>query len=272
MARLLDFAKIHAAGNDFIILDKDTYPELELTEKRIQKICDRHLGIGGDGIILVSCISENKIGMKYYNSNGCEGEMCGNGLRATVLFTYMLGLIKSDFWFTIEAVDGNHRAIFESPDQIKVEVKVHDQLSQISSKELNLSEGNNVWGFINTGVPHLVINVKSDLDTINVFELGRKLRNHLMFKKDGTNVNFVKIIEDNKLQVRTYERGVEAETLSCGTGVTATALSYWQQLNPNSDKVEIITRGGVLWVVKENDYYYLTGPAKMVFVGHYMLD
>lgn len=271
MRRLIDFAKIQAAGNDFVLIGGDTYRSKHLNAPTIRAACDRHLGIGGDGLIVISRLKRNSIKMSYYNADGSEGEMCGNGLRASVLYSYILGMIQAKKWFNIKARDGTHRAIFHSPDNIIVEVKVQDQLRSVSRHELGLGAEYEVWGFINTGVPHLVLGIDAGFETLDVFGNGKKLRNHLMFKKEGTNVNFVNILGKNQLRVRTYERGVESETLSCGTGVTACALTYWHLFASDSKQVEIITRGGRLNVFRENGRYFLQGPARIAFIGQYLL-
>jgi diaminopimelate epimerase len=272
MKKLIDFAKIQAAGNDFIAIDQDRFKLRNLPAVVIRKICDRHWGIGGDGILLVGQKKDHSITMRYFNADGSEGEMCGNGLRASVLFAYMLGNIRARESFIIHAKDGKHRARYDSADRIVVQVNAHNEVQPLSAKDLQLGKNEQVWGFIDTGVPHLVIETSRNLEAVNVLAEGEKLRNHLMFRDKGTNVNFVNVLPGNRLQVRTYERGVESETLSCGTGVTACALSFWKRYASDSNEIEIITRGGLLRVFKENNQYFLVGPAAVVFTGQYLIQ
>lgn len=272
MKKLIEFAKIQATGNDFVVIDQDRFELKNLPAEVIRKICDRHRGIGGDGILLVGQRKDGTITMRYYNADGSEGEMCGNGLRAAVLFAYMLGHIRCHQWVYIHARDGKHRARYDSTDRIVVQVITNNEIQALSARDLHLGEHEQVWGFINTGVPHLVIESGQDLEAVNVLVEGKKLRNHLMFKDKGTNVNFVKVLPGNRLQVRTYERGVESETLSCGSGVTACALAYWKRYAPGSGEIEIVTRGGLLRVIKDNNEYFLAGPAEVVFTGQYLIQ
>jgi len=208
--------------------------------------------------------------MKYFNADGSLGEMCGNALRATVLFSNLLGKIKINAWHTVLADDGDHAVYMNSVDAIQVEIKVKNPLEDVSADNIGLNNNFQVLGFINTGVPHLVLNTTPDLEQIDVVGLGRELRYHQRFQPAGTNVNFVKIKNDNQLQIRTYERGVEDETLSCGTGIIACTIAYWNKSGQEHSDVSISTLGGSLQVFHQNKKLYLKGPARVAFVGQYL--
>lgn len=270
MSRSIDFTKIEATGNDFIFIDKKKNDIKELSADNIRVMCNRRTGIGADGIVLILSGEIKPLKMKYFNADGSLGEMCGNALRATVLFGYLLGKIKMNSWQLVEADDGEHHVIMDSAEQIQVEIKVKNTLKDVPEKDLNLTNDLETLGFINTGVPHLVLKTESDLSDLDVLSLGRDLRYHRLFHPEGTNVNFIKVIGNDQLQVRTYERGVENETLSCGTGIIASALAYWQKFGLASSVTEISTLGGKLSVFYQDDRLFLKGPARVAFVGQYL--
>ena len=269
MSRLIDFAKIEATGNDFIFVDKRKNKIDEISTDKIISMCDRHLGIGADGVVITSETPDQMVKMEYFNADGSRGEMCGNALRATVLFSYMLGNIKLNCPLQLEADDGEHEILMESSENIQVEIKIKNQLENVNLLGVNLENDLSPLGFINTGVPHLVLLSESDLNNINVVKIGRELRFHKMFQPAGTNVNFLKINEINQLQVRTYERGVENETLSCGTGIIASCIAYWNLKGGDVSGISISTLGGDLSVFYSNDKLFLKGPARVAFVGQY---
>ena len=204
--------KYHGAGNDFIILDNRKFQYNSLTTEQIKLLCDRHFGIGGDGLMLLGPGNRYEFSMRYFNADGHEGTMCGNGGRCLVAFAAHKGITNFEF----EATDGHHHAeILELGErQCIVKLKMIDinQYQQYSEKSY----------FLNTGSPHYVEFVE-DVMEYPVDEKGKYWRWHKDFK-GGTNVNFVEI-SDNKIKVRTYERGVEAETLACGTGATASSIA-----------------------------------------------
>ena len=270
MSKLIDFAKIEATGNDFVFIDTIKNNFKEISTENIVKICDRHKGIGADGIVLISYNDDESVKMKYYNADGSRGEMCGNGLRATVLFSNLLGKIKIKTWQNVIADDGEHDVYMDSTDAIQVEIKIKNPLEDISAADIGLNGNFQVFGFINTGVPHLVLNTLSELDAIDVVKLGRDLRYHKHFQPAGTNVNFLKIIDENELQIRTYERGVENETLSCGTGIIASTIAYWTKSGNEHSDVTITASGGQLQVFYQNDKLFLKGPANVAFIGQYL--
>lgn len=272
MEQLVEFAKIEAAGNDFILIDQRKIYNRLLSADQIKRMCDRHFGIGADGIILLSVSKKTGLGMRYFNADGSEGGMCGNGLRAVVLFANILSLVELHQSFELTAGDGIHEAQIDSPDHIKVEILSHGESRPVQQEKLDLQPDLKILGFVNTGVPHLVVGVESELDKIDVNKIGSRLRNHLMFASDGTNVNFIKAISEKKIKVRTYERGVENETLSCGTGVTASVLVYWDKFHPDGNSLEIETNGGKLEVIRKGKRIFLKGPAHVVFIGQYLIE
>lgn len=252
----LPFWKYQATGNDFILID-DRANEFHPGPELITALCDRRFGIGADGLIMIRLHPEADFDVVYYNSDGSQS-LCGNGSRAAVKFAQYLGIVTTTTRFN--AYDGIHEATVLANEEIRL--KMNDV------KEFHhLKEGD----FIYTGSPHLVRYV-TYLEGHNVPGEGRAFRNHLAFQPGGTNVNFVEEKENKILFVRTYERGVEDETLSCGTGVTAVALSA--AAKGYSSPVQIKTRGGNLQVefkTGHNGQYsdiYLIGPAKLVFSGH----
>ena len=268
MARL-DFIKMNGAGNDFVMLDNRS-GNLHLTEQQIGFLCDRHRGVGADGLLVLE-ITKNKISyqMRYYNADGIEVEMCGNGARC---FTrYLAGLEKLSGQIAFQTKAGVIRGTLQG-DQVQIvmstpfDLQLNQILSLEPAQELELHS-------INTGVPHAVLFV-NDLNAIPVSEIGRTIRHHARFDPVGTNVNFVQIKEPQLLEIRTYERGVEDETLACGTGVVASALIH-HLLSGISSPIFVVTKGGDrlrvdFQVAKESLEVIgvaLTGPADFVFSG-----
>ncbi|MBN1388817.1 MAG: diaminopimelate epimerase [Bacteroidales bacterium] len=250
------FNKYHGTGNDFIIIDNRDDKISPHNEELIKYLCNRHTGIGSDGLIIIYDHDFHDFEMKYFNSDGRESTMCGNGARCAVAFARKAGLGKGAYTFL--ANDGIHK------------YKISDELISISlcdTKPPVIIAGNH---FIDTGSPHYVINVP-DCKNVNVIEKGRSIRWSDMFTPGGTNVNFVEHGRD-EIFVRTYERGVENETLSCGTGVTAAAISSKWNKGSGKYNVNVNTPGGRLSVgfeLGENliTGICLTGPAQFVFAG-----
>ena len=253
----MNFFKYQGTGNDFILIDDREQRFPAINQALIERLCDRRFGIGADGLILLQNDSDYDFRMVYFNADGAEGSMCGNGGRCIVRFAYDLGLFETKTRFV--AVDGEHLAEIHG-DEVRLKMSdvsnMHEQGSQT---------------FLNTGSLH-VVSFVTDLDNpdvVNVVADGRTIRHDARFQPGGTNVNFVQVLDNNSLYVRTYERGVEDETYSCGTGVTAVALvAYQQEGIPNP--VAIRTRGGNLRVSfnaqadGQFDEIYLIGPAKRV--------
>jgi diaminopimelate epimerase len=270
-----NFSKMNGAGNDFIMFD-NREGHLVLNHSEIAHLCDRHRGIGADGVLLLDppLCSETMARMRYYNADGHEVDMCGNGARcftryAANLFHQTCGKIPFETGAGIvvgELLGDQVKICMSTPHSLQL----HQALGEY--QEIHS---------INTGVPHIVFFVE-DLEHTPVIETGRAVRHHSHFAPNGTNVNFVKILEPNLLAIRTYERGVEDETLACGTGVVAAALVH--HLLSNIDPpMKILVRGGetleVDFISKPfiNNFpqfkeVSLTGPANFVFEGSIVLN
>ncbi len=250
------FNKYQGAGNDFIMIDNRRGLINPEDSVLINRLCDRRFGIGADGLILVSDYKGPAFEMKYFNSDGKLGSMCGNGGRCTAHFALKCGIAGINQKFM--AFDGLHEA------QVEKDI-VRLQMADVKSYKIL---DNNY--FINTGSPHYIL-FADDIDNINVNEEGKKIRWSEKFAPGGTNVNFVQVIE-NGLKIRTFERGVEEETLACGTGVTASAIAAVLKGHFDTSPVNVRARGGNLKVEfrienKEITNVWLTGPATFVFEG-----
>lgn len=258
---MIHFYKYHGTGNDFIIINMMRNP-YSLSTEQIAFLCDRHQGIGADGLMMLMKSDDYDFKMKYFNSDGREGSMCGNGGRCMLAFAHDMGIIKEHYRFI--AVDGEHegRILNEHISEKLVELKMSDVLDV---KMINDKYE------INTGSPHL-LDFRENIEFLNVYEEGKNIRYSDTYKKEGINVNFVEQ-DENQLFVRTYERGVENETLACGTGVTAAAIASSISQNLNYMNFDIKVLGGQLNVrFKTEDginfhSIYLTGPAVFVFEG-----
>lgn len=251
------FFKYQGTGNDFVMIDDRelTFPAQD--RAYIAHLCDRRFGVGADGLILIQNIEGYDFRMVYFNADGGEGSMCGNGGRCAVRFAQQLGIIAHQTKFI--AVDGEHEARIEGE---KIYLKMQDVQGIENTPE---------YVFLNTGSPHTVTFVPH-LAEFDVTQAGKAIRYSPRFVEKGTNVNFVEKIGEQQIFVRTYERGVEAETYSCGTGVTACALITYLQ-NNMQNPIQIKTLGGELQVSFEQvgkdsfQNIYLAGPAQMVFEG-----
>jgi diaminopimelate epimerase len=254
----IEFYKFQGAGNDFVMLDNRNHLYDSLTAEMVKQLCDRHFGIGGDGLMLLNNKEGYDFEMIYYNSDGNLGSMCGNGGRCIVKFALMLGIRKREYVFL--ASDGVHHA------EVMMDKEVKLQMQDV--KDVEYGAGDFI---LNTGSPHYVQFVKNAASN-DVVNEGRKIRNSKEFLKEGVNVNFVEVLSDDEIMVRTYERGVEDETLSCGTGVTASALMAAHN-DIGFNRVEVKTTGGNLCVEfekmsdKEFCNIWLLGPADFVFSG-----
>ena len=257
----IPFYKYQGTGNDFILIDNRTGIANHLSQPTIEKWCDRKFGIGADGLMLL----QNKEGfdfeMVYYNSDGNLTGMCGNGGRCITAFAQFLGILKENKAYFL-AVDGPHEALLDGDSY--VELKMIDVSANYNPQEAI---------FLDTGTLHHVEFV-ANVDAIDVYQEGKAIRYSPTYQKEGVNVNFVELTKPYHLKVATYERGVEDETLSCGTGVTAAAIAYQMQEQPNQspNPVHIKTKGGNLKVrfqQKNNSFYdiWLCGPATQVFSG-----
>lgn len=253
---MINFVKYQGTGNDFVMIDNRDMG-ISLEASHIEALCDRKMGIGADGVILIQNHQELDFEMVYYNSDGSQS-MCGNGSRCAVQFANTLDMINGTHTNFL-STDGPHEANIE--DGI-----IHLHLSDVSETKLL----DNSELFIDTGSPHHIRFVE-DANTCNVFEDGKKVRYDERYSPGGTNVNFVEILDDNSIFVRTYERGVEDETLSCGTGVTAASIAA--STKNMKSPINIKTLGGNLKVSfdhETNGHFtnvYLIGPAEKVFEG-----
>ncbi len=254
----IHFQKWQATGNDFIIVDNRNKILKNLSSEWISMICDRNFGVGADGFMFIQNHQNLDFEMRYFNADGNEAEMCGNGARSIIGFARSLGIIADST--TFQAIDGIHNGWITRQDHYRIKMV---DVDVINSVDRGL--------FLNTGVPHLVI-VTADPDQIAIVKQGREIRYSKEFAPDGTNVNFI----DNRsdiIRMRTYERGVENETLSCGTGAVASAIATEYMNNSGKSKYEVQASGGLLKISfnrSDTDQFrdiYLEGEAKMVFKG-----
>ena len=259
----MKFYKYQGTGNDFVMIDNRSMQFPAGNTAFINLLCDRRFGIGADGLILLEDTPGYDFKMVYFNADGRESTMCGNGGRCIAAFAKFLGIANDETDFL--AIDGPHKASF-------ADGKVYLQMKDVLQFECRESDF-----VLNTGSPHYVIFVK-DLSKVSIIEEAHKIRHNHEFHKDGINVNFVQIIDSGKIKVRTYERGVEDETFSCGTGVVAAAISNFLKVNKSVDGLqEVITsievKGGALevsFLINENLHagnVTLIGPAEQVFSG-----
>ena len=257
----LEFHKYQGTGNDFIILDNSTGNYSLLGKPQVEFLCNRRFGIGADGLILLEKKEGFDFHMKYFNSDGNESSMCGNGGRCITAFANALKLINGSADFT--AIDGVHQAVIKKRDPVIVKLKMND-VTGYDNIGTDL--------YLNTGSPHYVRFV-NDVMKVNVTEEGRSVRNSERFREQGTNVNFVEPVSSG-LKVRSYERGVEDETLSCGTGVTASVLAAVVKgiVKESAGKCEVTSMGGILNVYFKKTRsgfadVWLEGEAKFVYSG-----
>ena len=252
-----NFYKYQGTGNDFVMIDNRRETFDKTNTSHIALLCNRRFGIGADGLILLENHKTLDFKMVYYNSDGNESSMCGNGGRCLVAFAKQLGVISNKA--TFEAVDGLHHATIE------------DNTVTLQMQDVHTIEKHDNHVFLNTGSPHHV-QFEEQIEDFDIKMAGSKIRYGAPYYKAGSNVNFVKKISDTTFVVRTYVRGVEDETLSCGTGVTAVALAMHSLGETKQNRVTLHTQGGDLQVSfsKEGDSYYnvcLIGPATFVYKG-----
>lgn len=254
------FSKYQGAGNDFVMVDNRSGQFAPFqSQENIARLCHRHFGIGADGLILLeeSTVPGSAFKMVYYNSDGAESTMCGNGGRCVVAYAAALGLASSET--TFEAIDGVHQATLHADAMVN--------LHMVDVEEIKTyPEGY----FVHTGSPHFVVCVP-DPAAVDVAKEGKFWRHHERFGSGGTNVNFISLLDDGTLRIRTFERGVEAETLACGTGNVAAALVA-HALHGLPSPIGLHTEGGPLKVsfeVKDKGYaqIWLYGPSLPVFDG-----
>ncbi|WP_027421325.1 diaminopimelate epimerase [Crocinitomix catalasitica] len=254
---MIDFYKYQGTGNDFILIDnsKDDF-KANKVDYAI-KWCDRKFGIGADGLIFIEPSTKGDFLMDFYNPDGSQS-FCGNGSRCSVAFAKFLGIIKDQTNF--EAIDGMHQAVI-SDKHVKIEMQQYGAIESIGNDH-----------FIDTGSPHYVA-YRNGVNE-NIVEYGKSIRYSDRFKTKGTNVNLIAEKGDRNIEIWTYERGVEAETLACGTGATACGISFAQKHNIDKGIIEVKAQGGHLRIhleASKNDKVYqniwLEGPAEFVFKG-----
>ena len=259
----LSFYKYQGTGNDFIILDNRLGLYDNINSKQVAHLCNRKFGIGADGLMLMNTKEGFDFEMIYYNADGNTSTMCGNGGRCMIRFAYHMGLHNYTYRFL--AVDGIHEGEIDLNNIIRL------KMSNVSSVIFQ-----NSHAVLNTGSPHFVKFVH-DIMNVDVVETGRNIRESKPYFEEGINVNFVESMDDDAIYVRTYERGVEDETMSCGTGVTAAALVSAHN-SRGFNRVEVRTPGGKLSVefdkISETEFQdiWLCGPAELVFKGELELN
>jgi diaminopimelate epimerase len=253
----MEFYKYQGTGNDFIIIDNRDNMFRKNETKYIAQLCDRRFGIGADGLILLEHDDAVDFRMVYFNADGNESSMCGNGGRCITAFAKYLGMISNSAIFM--AIDGLHSA------------NIKDDLVELQMQDVATVEKHLDYVFLDTGSPHHV-QLQNDLEDFDIKTEGSKIRYGEPYNKVGTNVNFVKKVSEDSFDVRTYERGVEDETLSCGTGVTAVAIAMHYIGETEKNLVTLHTKGGNLNVSfkRNGDSYtdiWLIGSATQVFKG-----
>jgi diaminopimelate epimerase len=263
---MLHFTKMDGAGNDFVMIDNRT-GNVQLRPEQVVQICDRHRGVGADGILLLENTKDGAdFRMRYYNRDGGEAEMCGNGARCFARFAHKIAGAPENLSFQTPA-----GVIAAELHGELVTLRMSEPKDLRLSIELVVDGKKDVVHFINTGVPHAVVPVHK-LDDVDVRRRGEKIRHHKMFSPKGANVNFMEKRHARKIAIRTYERGVEDETLACGTGVVASALIF-AATEKSSGPIGVIARSGSELTVdfeSHRDQFHnvtLTGPAEFVFEG-----
>ena len=257
---IVNFYKYHGAGNDFIIINDYNHSLIkQFNTKIIQKMCDRHFGIGADGLMILLKAPNYNFAMRYYNADGKESTMCGNGGRCIVAFANEQLIIKNEAVFS--AIDGIHKAKILPDGNISIQMKNVSDIKKLNDATI-----------IDTGSPHFIKYV-SNTNNVNVTNEGKEIRNRSEFQPDGINVNFITSTKQS-IKIRTYERGVENETLACGTGSVAAAIASKLDAKNGRHSVKIETLGGILMVTfdKLNQNFnnvFLTGQAEFVFSGQY---
>lgn len=254
----LHFSKYQGAGNDFVLIDNRSEVLKNPTPQIVARLCDRRFGIGADGLMLLEKAEGYDFRMIYYNADGNESTMCGNGGRCITAFAQQIGAISNNATFI--AIDGPHEAVVHSDGDV--------DLKMISVSGIETIQNDK---FLDTGSPHYVSFV-DDINQLDIYKEGRNIRYNDRFKAEGTNVNFVSI-HSNHLEVATYERGVEDETLACGTGVVASSIAAAIRLELKQNNFAIKTKGGELGVrfeIEDEQNFknvWLKGPATHVFEG-----
>jgi len=259
----LEFYKMSASGNDFILIDNrdgKVYEHFKNLKEFIVKICRRNYSVGADGLILIEESKKHDFRWRFYNADGSEAEMCGNGGRCAARFAFMTGVAKEKMSFETvagvikaEVAGSKVKLQLTTPTDLKLDYPI-----ALEDKEIFISS-------VNTGVPHAVLLV-DDIDHIPVEELGRHVRYHKAFGEKGTNVDFVKIVDKKNVKLRTYGRGIEGETLACGTGAIAVGVILKAKAMLESP-MNIKTKGGETLKVYIDEEVYLEGNTTIIFMG-----
>ncbi|OGB60124.1 MAG: diaminopimelate epimerase [Caldithrix sp. RBG_13_44_9] len=265
MRTTIPFFKIHGSGNDFILIDNRKQYFTGTESQFIQRLCRRRWGIGADGLMLIEFRRTDQFELRYFNADGTEAAMCANGARCAVYFMHLLHPDKKKFSFHITGQ--SYRAQITGERRVKVFWQFFPEVTPIPDLAELINENFRQFLFVNTGVPHLIVNAEVDVDKIDLVHWGAFYRNHASFGEQGTNVNFVNFSAGG-IRIRSYERGIEGETLSCGTGVLAAASAgkYWKHVQW---PVNIETRGGRLIVGEDpaDKVIWLEGPVQSVYKG-----
>jgi len=267
----IPFYKMNGCGNDFILIDNRTTLLATDPTAFSQSVCRRKLSVGADGLILIESSEAFDFQWQFFNADGSRAEMCGNGARCAARFARLLGMAEEKMIFLTDAgpIEAQMRG-----EQVRIKMTPPSDYRE--AVEVDLSVGRRTVSSINTGVPHVVLETDR-LEAADVVPLGREIRRHTRFAPAGTNVNFVQPDAENRLQVRTYERGVEDETLACGTGCVAAALVTALEKRWSSP-IPVVTRsGGILTIYFEQDGdrfqdVYLEGDARIVYTGEIQPD
>jgi len=269
MNKKLDFTKIVASGNDFVVIENSCQLSALSCQSLARKICNRKYGVGADGMLVLEKSKIADIKMRIFNPDGSEAQMCGNGARSTALYVKSRKVkIETKAGIIASKINGENIGIkLTDPKQIKLNLPIK---VKVNNRTLRVN-------FINTGVPHAVIFV-ADLDKIDVAGLGRQIRFHKRFAPEGTNVDFVEVTDKNHIKIRTYERGVEGETLACGTGAVASAIitaAKMPDAKVGEYKINVLTKSQETLKVYFNragnkfNHVWLEGKARIVYKGAY---
>jgi len=262
----MNFYKISGSGNDFIVIDNMDGSISNDPADLAAKLCRRKFSIGADGLIMLEKSDIADFRWRFHNADGSEAEMCGNGGRCAARFAVLRNITDETLSFETEAGIINARVTGK-----RVKIKLTDPVDLKRNIEVPVDERNRVVSFINTGVPH-VVKVVPDIENFDVVGIGRKLRYHNLFQPEGTNANFIEIKDGNTISLRTYERGVEDETLACGTGAVASAIIASLDGSVKSP-VTVVTRGGetlIIYFTPEHGEFrdvYLEGDTAVVCSG-----
>ncbi|MEK7400355.1 MAG: diaminopimelate epimerase [Candidatus Poribacteria bacterium] len=262
------FAKLSGAGNDFVVIDNRKSVVPDDLANFIEKVCARRISVGADGVLLVENSDVADFKMRYFNSDGSEAETCGNGARCIAKFAYNEGVVKSDK-MTFETKAGIYSAEIIGND---VKLKVGDTVGMRLNFPIELNDCKYTISFANSGVPHAVF-IVDDLEKVDIVKLGRETRYHKDFAPKGTNANFIKVKDKNNIDIRTYERGVEDETLACGTGSIASAIIA-SAMGKAESPVTMHTWGGFKLAIhftlqpEGAKDVYLEGDARVVYKGY----